>query len=178
MKYSELLDNHDNNHSSITYWELLQTLEWQQKRSVILDRDSYCCRKCNIQPIKGSRVYGLSGFTEEILLIGDSFKKVKFPDLRFDPNGVYLEVHHLYYILNRLPWEINDDGLITLCNKCHEELHFSEKVPVYNLIEGKLVRLELIPCKKCGGTGFLPYYRHYQNGLCFKCYGSRWEAQI
>ena len=93
MKYSELLEKYNYDHSSITYWELLQTIEWKQKRSVILNRDFFKCRKCNLQPIQGLREYGLTGFSEEILLIGDTFKKVKFPDLKFEPNGIFLEVH-------------------------------------------------------------------------------------
>lgn len=24
-------------------------------------------------------------------------------------------------------------------------------------------------CPRCGGTGYLPQYRHIENGICFKC---------
>lgn len=29
-----------------------------------------------------------------------------------------------------------------------------------------------IPCKKCGGKGVIPYYRHIDGGECFDCSGS------
>ncbi|AQS44122.1 hypothetical protein C7M22_03670 [Bacillus velezensis] len=29
-----------------------------------------------------------------------------------------------------------------------------------------------IPCKKCGGKGVIPYYRHINGGECFDCSGS------
>ncbi|ATH91621.1 hypothetical protein [Bacillus glycinifermentans] len=29
-----------------------------------------------------------------------------------------------------------------------------------------------IPCKKCGGKGVIPYYRHINGGECFDCNGS------
>ena len=27
------------------------------------------------------------------------------------------------------------------------------------------------PCPRCGGTGYLPHFRHVQNGICFLCGG-------
>ncbi len=34
-----------------------------------------------------------------------------------------LDVHHLRYIMGRKAWEYDDGDLVTLCHKCHEELH-------------------------------------------------------
>jgi len=34
-----------------------------------------------------------------------------------------LQVHHRYYIANRLPWHYPGFALITLCDKCHESEH-------------------------------------------------------
>lgn len=34
-----------------------------------------------------------------------------------------LQVHHLYYIRNRNPWDYSPHCLITLCRSCHEEWH-------------------------------------------------------
>src|SRR5690606_29637791 len=30
-----------------------------------------------------------------------------------------LHVHHMYYLKGRMPWEYEDDSLITLCEHCH-----------------------------------------------------------
>lgn len=37
-----------------------------------------------------------------------------------------LEVHHKAYP-SRLPWEVNDNLLITLCHKCHKQIHQNQK---------------------------------------------------
>jgi 5-methylcytosine-specific restriction endonuclease McrA len=43
------------------------------------------------------------------------------------PNPLYnlklLNVHHKYYINGHMPWEYNNDSLITLCNECHQKRH-------------------------------------------------------
>ncbi|WP_280485373.1 hypothetical protein [Nocardia cyriacigeorgica] len=43
-------------------------------------------------------------------------------------------------------------------------------------IDGHLARIREIyrkahenNCKRCGGTGYLPSYRHVERGRCFKC---------
>jgi len=41
-------------------------------------------------------------------------------------NGNPLEVHHLYY--EGLAWEVDDDGLITLCVEHHEAIHDLKKI--------------------------------------------------
>lgn len=38
-----------------------------------------------------------------------------------------LNVHHLYYVKNKMPWEYPDDALITLCEECHEQTHDTRK---------------------------------------------------
>lgn len=31
---------------------------------------------------------------------------------------------------------------------------------------------EAYSCKKCNGTGFIPEYKHIQDGICFSCWGT------
>lgn len=40
-----------------------------------------------------------------------------------------LQVHHKEYLPNRYAWEYEDDYLITLCNRCHLNLHKKNKAP-------------------------------------------------
>ena len=40
-----------------------------------------------------------------------------------------LEVHHIKYISGREPWEYSSDYLITLCSRCHREIHGKEYKP-------------------------------------------------
>jgi 5-methylcytosine-specific restriction endonuclease McrA len=40
-----------------------------------------------------------------------------------------LQVHHKAYIVGRLPWEYDNQYLITLCGPCHAYFHATDKVP-------------------------------------------------
>lgn len=35
-----------------------------------------------------------------------------------------LQVHHLYYLPNKMPWEYPGEALITLCDLCHTKAEF------------------------------------------------------
>lgn len=34
-----------------------------------------------------------------------------------------LQVHHTYYLIGKMPWEVPDSCLVTLCRVCHEKAH-------------------------------------------------------
>lgn len=34
-----------------------------------------------------------------------------------------LHVHHTYYLIDRMPWQVPDDCLLTLCKVCHAKEH-------------------------------------------------------
>ena len=91
---------------------------------------------------------------------------------------VQLHVHHMHYICGLDPWEYKDSELITLCEECHSNLHMEEDVPVYRLRGSDLVMVERTPCRRCGGAGWFPEYKHVQNGICFRCHGARYEEEI
>lgn len=46
-----------------------------------------------------------------------------------------LDVHHLYYLDYKEPWEYDNDALKTLCDACHEQWHFDQ-----NRCEGSFLR--------------------------------------
>ncbi|MGA3012851.1 MAG: hypothetical protein ABSD71_02325 [Bacteroidales bacterium] len=83
-------------------------------------------------------------------------------------------VHHLHYIKDELPWEIEDSGLITLCYQCHKKRHESTDYQVFARINKKLIQASSgrIYCNRCGGIGYIPKYNHVQNGICFSCWGN------
>ena len=85
-------------------------------------------------------------------------------------NFASLNVHHKYYVRRKQPWEYDDDALITLCSDCHGKVHEENKIPLlYEDRKGILCYPEI--CDRCGGTGILPQYSYYMNGVCFKCGG-------
>ena len=89
-----------------------------------------------------------------------------------------LHVHHKFYIEGHDPWEYNDSDLITLCERCHRNLHDTHAVPFYREENGKLYQLEKEPCSRCNGSGYFPEYRHVQGGVCFRCLGQRFEDTV
>jgi len=82
-------------------------------------------------------------------------------------------VHHLHYIKDQLPWEIENSALVTLCSQCHSNRHNNETIRVYKLNYGRLeaTTIESSYCDRCGGSGHLPQFNHVQGGICFKCMG-------
>ena len=87
-----------------------------------------------------------------------------------------LHVHHLYYKLRTKPWEYKDEALITLCWICHEEIHKNSTIDIYN---EKGIKINSIKsCKRCYGAGFIPQFKHVQNGICFQCNGSRFYSSF
>lgn len=87
-----------------------------------------------------------------------------------------LQVHHTYYQHGRKPWEYPSDDLQTLCWMCHHELHATRAVPHLDT-NGRQIG-ELTPCSRCAGSGCLPQYYYYMNGICFRCWGAQYDEFI
>lgn len=84
------------------------------------------------------------------------------------------QVHHKYYISNRLPWDYPDSALEALCRDCHRLAHEKDDISIYDSVsamESHAPYEKLQPCGKCNGTGFLPEYEYYKSGICFSCNG-------
>lgn len=94
------------------------------------------------------------------------------------PKRYSLHIHHSKYVVNIPPWEYPDSELKTLCNWCHLELHETQKIKCYKIVDGQLEPTSLTPCKKCSGVGILHQYLHVEDGLCFRCFGMKFEELI
>lgn len=84
-----------------------------------------------------------------------------------------LHVHHKYYQNGKKPWEYRFDALITVCWKCHEEIHKGEPVPHYDESFKRIGNLT--PCSRCHGAGYFPEYLHIEEGICFRCRGAMYD---
>jgi hypothetical protein len=42
-----------------------------------------------------------------------------------------LHVHHTYYLRGKMPWEVPDSCLITLCKDCHKKEHESRNISTF-----------------------------------------------
>lgn len=143
----------------MTYSEKLQSEEWKSERLRILHRDSYTCQRCK-----------KLGYTQYFTItpINDEESVTMYGNNVF-PIDVNLHVHHKYYMSGFEPWDYEEDALISLCSECHEEVHKSTSIPVFN--GNKEFLKNTTPCSRCGGRGFLPEFHHVQSGICFECLG-------
>lgn len=58
----------------------------------------------------------------EVILKRDNHKCVKCN------RNKKLHVHHTYYLIGKMPWEVPDDCLITLCDICHGKEHKGKNI--------------------------------------------------
>lgn len=132
-------------------------LAWREKRSYILKKDQYTCRKCGItNPSLGDIIgietinvdpyfNGVKIITEHDVIViqnyncGSGEYNIIVGDLNVTISfGIHkivmpvLQVHHKKYIQNRMLWEYDDNDLLTLCESCHREEHRVNKIPIYD----------------------------------------------
>lgn len=75
----------------------LDIKQWTKKKKEILIRDDYTCKKCGY----------------------------KLPDGYYHENG--LQVHHVIPVTEERALQYDNDNLITLCKRCHAEVHSLDK---------------------------------------------------
>jgi len=109
---------------------------------------------------------------------GEKYSSLDFRIPTITDFSLVMHVHHKLYIKERLPWEYNDSDLITLCNRCHADLHAKNRIPIYTIINGQYYNLDYNPCNRCNGVGIFSQYKHVEGGVCFKCKGNRYEELI
>jgi hypothetical protein len=191
IKYDSIKNNFQ--HSwKIPYDILLNTIEWREYREEILKRDKKTCTKCNkIQSEKIGKWY-VKQFTKEEL------ETVNIPDPPIDVFGdgsiilesiptelvrtledkpTILHVHHLHYVFGHLPWDYKMESLVSVCHKCHFDIHQRVVIPVYTDITMSS-KVKLTPCNRCFGTGFLEQFNYHHDGICFRCDGRKFEEYI
>ena len=169
----------------IPYLLLLLTTEWQEKRLTIIQRDNKLCTNCGKAETVSPNISGLATHSwevpreAEILQLpfrdknGEFIKVLNpYPGYDYIPSDkqYILHVHHSYYIHNLLPWEYPEEDLQTLCQWCHLAFHQNNQVPIYSSIHKRKIRFSTI-CDRCEGTGELPHYHYFKNGVCFQCDG-------
>ena len=91
---------------------------------------------------------------------------------------VPLQVHHNYYVHRRLPWEYEDEALVSLCAVCHHRFHEENQVKIFTQKGNELIELNYTPCRRCNGLGYFDQFSKVQGGICFRCHGARFEELI
>jgi hypothetical protein len=178
--FAELSKDYHNGY--IPYGILLNTTEWRNKRQEILQRDQLKCTSCGkhdtMTLYTDRKIYVWWGKEKPHFIKhpNGTLEEFDIPEMVVAPKQYYLNIHHKYYIKNKLPWEYDNDVLITLCNWCHEELHKNERIKVYT--ENGIELENLTPCNRCEGAGWLPHYDHIESGICFYCRGAKFVELI
>ena len=198
-KYLDIKTELDSLTRQEQYRALLLTKEWFEFRLKILDLDNRQCQVCQLKegPIEEkipTEVYQKE--MEVVLKHNEEFrKKSKNPDfqerqlkiLTGEINGEFeglmpfpsdtniightiLQIHHKLYYLTHLPWEYKRKDVVTLCTVCHKSEHENKVIYVYD-DQTMNKKVELTCCSKCGGTGYIPEYDYFKNGICFSCGG-------
>ena len=190
MSYNDLVIEKNNIGEHITYLDKLSTIQWKNKRNIIINRDNNCCKICKEKEtlnIDGEGFRDMAkeekeNFLDQYYSDKKNKESIEFgfkpaiPMVKVD-KVMYLHVHHTYYINNKLPWEYSNDSLITLCQECHQKIHENSDIPVY-LDDRMLTEMELTKCSRCKGSGFLEQFHYYLNGVCFRCDGNKYDEFI
>ena len=99
--------------------------------------------------------------------LGDKRWKLKADNIRIrdkhecrlcGAKNTQLDVHHIRYIYGREAWDYDDGDLVTLCHKCHEELHdgqdFEKIVPGWYFYDKFLQGVGIVERKNSDGISF------------------------
>jgi len=198
-KYIDIKSELDSLTRQEQYRALLLTKDWFDFRLKILELDNHQCQVCQLKEGPIEEKIPTELYTEMIevaLKHNEEFKKKsKDPNFRErqlkimlgEINGEFeglmplpsdtniighaiLQIHHKLYYLTNLPWEYQRKEVVTLCARCHKAEHESKAIYVYDDQTMKK-KVELTCCSKCGGTGYIPEYDYFKNGVCFSCGG-------
>ncbi len=176
-KISFMKSYHELNSSEKKYYSLLLlTKEWIEVRSKQLEKANYTCVLCKEKANWDIHVGGIYGYLVYNLLVKEDQWGIPRPELELKKveNPLVLHLHHTYYVRNTTPWEYPDECFQVLCKNCHENEHKNKKFRMYASHELGQSQ-HLTPCKKCSGSGYLPHYHYYEDGVCFGCNGAGFE---
>lgn len=147
--------------------------KWREKKFYELDSYQDLFQVINDKPILEIKYSELLQCSEWKIKRFKILFRDKYKCQKCFSKSKHNHVHHKYYLKDKFPWEYEDNALETLCSKCHFETHKKENILRYQ--ENQYGLKEVIPfyeiCSRCNGTGHLPQYNYYQNGICFKCNG-------
>lgn len=172
--YKEIQEEYSSN--KIPYHVLLNTQEWSERRAEIIIRDSCTCQMCNQnKAFKYPNLILETRYREN----GSSYSVEMSPRNIMELAEDYrLQVHHKYYIEGYLPWEYEDNLLITYCFDCHKKWHEENNIEYFALIEGILKNKQYTVCGRCNGVGWFPEYSYCDGGVCYECYGKKFKELI
>lgn len=141
---------------------------WEVKRKTILKRDNYTCQGCG----QFNPELGTVQFYDETIGEVELHEYSNSPN-PYDSNYMIsqsrtgytlninfgdcwpvfpiMQVHHNKYINGREYWDYDDSDLVTLCKKCHHNLHLSETIPIYSSDEVLLEERMFLPVDQGSG---------------------------
>ncbi|MEN9389700.1 MAG: hypothetical protein RLY61_784 [Candidatus Parcubacteria bacterium] len=165
-----------NSHEKRNYNSLLNTFEWNEIRSKLFKKEKFTCKFCSQKANWEIHVGGHYGYQYRDVVEGTDEFGLPSLDLKWmkQENPLILHLHHTYYVRYTLPWDYPDECFQVLCKACHENEHKNKVFRMYASHELGQSQ-HLTPCEKCKGSGYLPHYHYYEDGVCFGCNGAGFE---
>ena len=141
---------------------------WEAKRKTILSRDNFTCQQCgHFNPELGK-----VEFHDEERGEIELHEYINSPD-PYDSNYMIsqsgtgytyninfgdcwpvfpiMQIHHKKYINGRELWDYDDNDLVTLCRKCHFNLHLNELIPIYSIDNVQVEERMFLPVDQGSG---------------------------
>jgi 5-methylcytosine-specific restriction endonuclease McrA len=195
LPFEKIVQNKLRGDEKVLYSDELSSLEWKTKRDSIVERDATECKICfNKQSLylegKFFRPYSIEEQNEYEkrhkeqleeamktygLTISEPSKLEKQYHQVFEP--IKLHVHHKYYVNGNLAWEYPNEALISLCQNCHQNIHNTSNILVYE-DESLVSKMNLTKCGNCNGSGYISKYHYFKEGICFTCNGYKYSELI
>lgn len=181
------------------YELLLNTRDWYEFRQKVIDRDLGKCVECdrsagpvyeyrcseeeyrieNQEAFRKTKIWEEFVNTNQHVYI-EFLATGKHSELIPEQGVVYprekqvgeiiLQVHHSLYFYDKLPWQYQLKYMKTLCGECHTKFHQNNQVYLYKDESMEFRRVTQF-CWKCNGSGVLPEFYYFQEGVCFECGG-------
>ena len=163
--YTELIEEYQS--QNIPYSALLETFEWKSVRNLILKKYNYTCQKCFKKEAKPAWEY-LQNQNLRVGIFLDDEGQYQFSEVRI------FDIHHKYYIKNRLPWEYDNDAYLPVCRPCHLKLHEILEIKTFHSVKDGEV-LETIQCQSCNGIGYQSANHREFQVYCPHCEGKGYQ---
>ena len=166
-----MLDNIYKYYPNSKYWD-----SWSCNIKLFLDDENIKLNEINKLGVAYSNIFEEGKSVMEKILNDRClvFEWSKHLELKNIEKKIDLHVHHKLYREDKMPWQYENENLTTLCNYCHQKTHEEEVIPYYSRFGNLICNMEI--CDRCNGSGTLPEFNYFQNGVCFKCCGEGFDT--
>lgn len=118
----------------------------------------------------------LGSYQEEIIYVTNATAKELFAKIKND-DSIFIRprlIYHTKYECELAHKDFVVDGVLVALNSGVRK-HLPNDF--LNLCKG-CAGVKFIKCPRCGGEGYIRRYKHIEGGICFRCWGAKYEEGI